>query len=134
MFRQIPLFRRMGTLGPSSAVSVFRRATHTHSHGISTLSHAVGCHRQSWYHFGAFTLHRRRSPLLPGRKVRFPFPSIDQALVQRFAAMLAAGTLRPVIDRSYPLAEIVAAYHYVESGTKVGSVLLDIGGEVTAGG
>jgi NADPH:quinone reductase-like Zn-dependent oxidoreductase len=71
-------------------------------------------------------------PLLPGRKVRFPFPSIDQALVQRFAAMLAAGTFRPVIDRSYPLEEIVAAYRYVESGAKVGSVLLDIGGEVTA--
>jgi NADPH:quinone reductase-like Zn-dependent oxidoreductase len=72
-------------------------------------------------------------PLLPGRKVRFPFPRIDQALVQRFAAILAAGTFRPLIDRHYPLDQVVAAYDYVESGAKVGSVLLDVDSEVTGG-
>jgi NADPH:quinone reductase-like Zn-dependent oxidoreductase len=67
-------------------------------------------------------------PLMRGRTVRFPFPRIDQQLVQRFAGMLAAATFRPVVDRSYPLEEIVAAYRYVESGQKLGSVLLDVAG------
>ncbi len=41
---------------------------------------------------------------------------------------MAAGDFTPLIDRSYPLDDIVAAYEYVESGRKLGSVLLDIGG------
>ena len=60
------------------------------------------------------------------RHVRFPFPRIDQALVERFARMLADGRLRPLVDRRYPLAEVVEAYRHVESGRKVGSVLLDL--------
>ncbi len=60
------------------------------------------------------------------RHVRFPVPRIDQALVGRFARMLADRTLRPLVDRRYPLAEVVEAYRYVESGRKVGSVLLDL--------
>ncbi len=40
--------------------------------------------------------------------------------------MLADGRLRPLVDRTYPLAEVVEAYRYVESGRKVGSVLLDL--------
>ena len=38
--------------------------------------------------------------------------------------MMEAGTYRPVIDRSYPLARIVDAYRYVESGQKVGNVVV----------
>lgn len=64
------------------------------------------------------------SPLLRGRKVRFPFPHIDQAMVRHFGRMMAEGTFRPLIDRTYPLADIVAAYHYVETGQKLGSVVL----------
>jgi NADPH:quinone reductase-like Zn-dependent oxidoreductase len=36
------------------------------------------------------------------------------------------GEFTPVIDRRYPLAEIVAAYRYVESGRKVGSVVITV--------
>lgn len=68
------------------------------------------------------------SPLVPGRRVRFPFPRIDRAMVQQFAGMLADGTLRPLVDRTYPLDEIAAAYQHVESGTKLGSVLLAVQG------
>ena len=41
--------------------------------------------------------------------------------------MLEAGTLRGVIDRRYPLAEIVEAHRYVDQGTKAGDVIITIG-------
>ena len=40
--------------------------------------------------------------------------------------MLADGRLRPLVDRTYPLDQVVEAHRYVESGRKVGSVLLDL--------
>jgi len=61
---------------------------------------------------------------LDGKKVAFPLPSIDQAMVQRFAQMMESGAFRPVIDRRYPLDDIVEAYRYVETGQKVGNVVV----------
>jgi NADPH:quinone reductase-like Zn-dependent oxidoreductase len=40
--------------------------------------------------------------------------------------MLEAGAYRPVIDRTYPLAEVVEATRYVETGQKTGNVVLDL--------
>ena len=40
--------------------------------------------------------------------------------------LLEAGTYRAVIDRSYPLDEIVAAHRYVETGQKTGNVVLTV--------
>lgn len=37
---------------------------------------------------------------------------------------VAAGRIRPVIDRSFPLAEAAAAHRYMESGSHVGKILL----------
>ncbi|WP_306228355.1 NAD(P)H-quinone oxidoreductase [Bosea beijingensis] len=37
---------------------------------------------------------------------------------------VAAGCIRPVIDRSFPLAEAAAAHRYMESGSHVGKILL----------
>ena len=66
------------------------------------------------------------SPLVRGRRVRFPFPLHDQAMIRRFAELLADGRMRPVIDRHYPLDRIVDAYRYVDSGQKVGNVVVDV--------
>jgi NADPH:quinone reductase-like Zn-dependent oxidoreductase len=43
-------------------------------------------------------------------------------------ALLEAGAYRPVIDRVYPLEDVVAATKYVETGQKTGNVVLSIGG------
>jgi NADPH:quinone reductase-like Zn-dependent oxidoreductase len=40
--------------------------------------------------------------------------------------LLEAGEIWPVIDRTYPLEEIVAAHRYVETGRKRGNVVLQI--------
>ena len=59
-----------------------------------------------------------------GKRVVFPFPSIDQAMVRRFAQLMESGTFRPLIDRRYPLDDIVEAYRYVETGRKLGNVVV----------
>jgi NADPH:quinone reductase-like Zn-dependent oxidoreductase len=68
------------------------------------------------------------TPLFGGRKVRFPNPvRQDQAAVMRTVReLLSSGTFRPLIDRRYRLDQIVEAYTYVETGRKVGSVVIDV--------
>jgi len=39
---------------------------------------------------------------------------------------MEAGEFRAVIDRVHPLGEIVDAYRYVETGQKVGIVVIDM--------
>jgi NADPH:quinone reductase-like Zn-dependent oxidoreductase len=64
------------------------------------------------------------TPVLPGKSVLFGFPRHDQAMMNYFKGLMESGLFRPVIDRSYPLAEIVQAYRYVETGQKVGNVVI----------
>ena len=44
--------------------------------------------------------------------------------VDRLKALIAAGQLRPVIDRRYPLSEVVEALRYVEDGKPLGKVVV----------
>ncbi len=64
------------------------------------------------------------TPALPGKSVLFGFPRHDQAMMNYFKDLMESGLFRPVIDRSYPLAEIVQAYRYVETGQKIGNVVI----------
>ncbi len=61
-----------------------------------------------------------------GQRVVFPIPSHTRADLEHFRDLLVQGRLRPVIDRTYPLQDIVAAHRYVESGQKTGNVVIDL--------
>jgi NADPH:quinone reductase-like Zn-dependent oxidoreductase len=62
-----------------------------------------------------------------GPRVMFPIPPrYRQPEVERLRAELADGSFRPVIDRHYPLDDIVEAYRYVETGEKIGNVVIDV--------
>ncbi|HEX6639829.1 MAG TPA: zinc-binding dehydrogenase, partial [Thermoanaerobaculia bacterium] len=43
--------------------------------------------------------------------------------------LLAAGRVRPIIDRAFPLEDAAAAHAYVESNASFGKVLLTTGAE-----
>jgi len=62
-----------------------------------------------------------------GRKAMLPIsPRYDQELVEYFRGLIESGQFRPVIDRRYGLDEIVDAYRYVETGQKIGNVLITV--------
>jgi NADPH:quinone reductase-like Zn-dependent oxidoreductase len=48
------------------------------------------------------------------------------SLMRELAARAAEGAIRPVIDRTYPLDDIVEAHRYVDSGRKRGSVVIRV--------
>ncbi|HEY5785288.1 MAG TPA: NAD(P)-dependent alcohol dehydrogenase [Microlunatus sp.] len=66
------------------------------------------------------------APLQRGTKVMFPIPKHDQQMIQYFSELTASGQFKPVIDRTYPLDQIVQAYRYVETGQKVGNVVITV--------
>ena len=66
------------------------------------------------------------SPLQRGRRVRFPIPRHDQKMMEYVRGLLESGEFKPVIDRTYPLDRIVEAYRYVDTGRKLGNVVLTV--------
>lgn len=66
------------------------------------------------------------TPILGGKKVLFPIPTINKETVLFLKELIEKGEYKPVIDRQYTLNQIVEAYKYVESGQKTGNVILKI--------
>ena len=66
------------------------------------------------------------APLQRGRRVRFPIPRHDQKMMEYVRGLLESGEFKPVIDRTYPLDRIVEAYRYVDTGRKLGNVVLTV--------
>jgi NADPH:quinone reductase-like Zn-dependent oxidoreductase len=66
------------------------------------------------------------APLHGGKKVMFPIPKHDQEMMEYFKDLIESGEFKPVIDRTYPLDQIVEAYRYVETGQKIGNVVISL--------
>ena len=60
------------------------------------------------------------------KKVRFPLPVMDVKTMDYLHQLAKEGHFKPLIDRTYAMEDIVEAYTYVESGQKVGNVLLSV--------
>ena len=66
------------------------------------------------------------TPLFSDKKVMFPIPKDKKEDIVFFKELIEAGKYRAVIDRRYPLEEIIEAAKYVETGQKTGNVVLTI--------
>ncbi len=66
------------------------------------------------------------TPLLGGKKVLFPIPTISKADVLFLKELVETNRYKPVIDRHYPLEQIVDAYTYVETHQKIGNVIITV--------
>lgn len=53
-------------------------------------------------------------------------PSDLRALLAQLAPLFESGVLRTQLDRSYPLDQIEAAHRYIDTGRKVGNVVLTV--------
>jgi NADPH:quinone reductase-like Zn-dependent oxidoreductase len=62
-----------------------------------------------------------------GRRVVFPFPSTSPVVVEHLRSRLESGAFTPLLDpTTYTLEEIVEAYRYVETGQKLGNVVITV--------
>jgi putative PIG3 family NAD(P)H quinone oxidoreductase len=50
--------------------------------------------------------------------------AITQRFRERWLPLLASGTIRPIIDRTFPLAEAAAAHRYMEENRNIGKIVL----------
>ena len=60
------------------------------------------------------------------KRVTLPIPTYSKENALLLKELVEAGRFQPVIDRTYPLEDVVEATHYVETGQKTGNVVLTV--------
>ncbi len=70
------------------------------------------------------SLKTRRAAKRLGVRYSFLFMRADGAQLEQIAALIDAGTLRPVIDRTFPFEGTPEALTYVQAGRSKGKVVI----------
>jgi len=97
----------------------FRRCRHSLKRGGVYVETDLGF----LWHVPILALLTRR---LGDKRVTLPIPRYTQDEVLFLKERIEAGEYRAVIDRTYPLEDVVEATRYVETGQKTGNVVLTV--------
>jgi NADPH:quinone reductase-like Zn-dependent oxidoreductase len=62
------------------------------------------------------------------KRMRFPYTALQKEGLLFVKQLLEEGHYRPVVDRVYPLEDVVEAHRYVDSWQKAGNVVLTVNG------
>ncbi len=66
------------------------------------------------------------TPIIGNKKVKFPLPIDTKGSVLFIKKLIEEGKFKTVIDRKYPIEQIVEGYKYVEKGQKIGNVVITL--------
>lgn len=65
-------------------------------------------------------------PMIESKKTVFPIPTDAKGCILFIKKLMEQDKFNAVIDRKYPLKQIVEAYRYVEKGQKTGNVVITV--------
>ncbi|MDP1675490.1 MAG: NAD(P)-dependent alcohol dehydrogenase [Bacteroidota bacterium] len=66
------------------------------------------------------------TPIIGGKKVKFPIPKESKEDILLFKELIEAGHYKAVVDRTYPIEQIIEAVKYVETAQKIGNVVITL--------
>jgi NADPH:quinone reductase-like Zn-dependent oxidoreductase len=72
------------------------------------------------------TLRGLRSAMTGGRRVVTATAGTTSEHLEFLTGLMEAGTIRTVVDRSWPLEQMAKAHRYVDLGEKTGGVVIDV--------